>query len=173
MIHWTKSNSTCSSRKVSNHYVDRQSCDSVTSNTGFRCPYPSISCGSSDFGIEEAVAAEKKINQWLKQCTEAHSDCQISANIALPTCVLKGYGPKRVRLYVPGQEEKKQRYACFSHCWGGIIPLQTTSHTLRSFQDDDVPWNALPKTFRDAIDLIYRLGIKYIWIDSLCILQDN
>lgn len=31
----------------------------------------------------------------------------------------------------------------------------------------------LTKTFQDAISLVSRLGIEYIWIDSLCILQDS
>lgn len=31
----------------------------------------------------------------------------------------------------------------------------------------------LPKTFQDAIQVCYKLGIQYLWIDSLCIIQDD
>jgi len=37
----------------------------------------------------------------------------------------------------------------------------------------DIPWDALPKTFQDAIEVTRRLGISYLWIDSLCIIQDS
>jgi hypothetical protein len=36
-----------------------------------------------------------------------------------------------------------------------------------------IPLQDLPQTFRDAVDITRRLGISYIWIDSLCIIQDS
>ncbi len=36
-----------------------------------------------------------------------------------------------------------------------------------------IPWDTLPKTFQDAIMTADRLGCAYIWIDSLCIVQDG
>jgi hypothetical protein len=36
-----------------------------------------------------------------------------------------------------------------------------------------IPWNRLTKTFQDAIDICRRLGIFFLWVDSLCIIQDN
>jgi len=59
-----------------------------------------------------------------------------------------------------------------SHCWGTHQPVTTTTSNLEerllSIGLDD-----LPLTFRHAILLTQRLNIKYIWIDSLCILQDD
>lgn len=37
----------------------------------------------------------------------------------------------------------------------------------------DIPWASIPRTFQDAIDITRKLGLKYIWIDSLCIVQDD
>ncbi|KAF2122226.1 heterokaryon incompatibility protein-domain-containing protein [Lophiotrema nucula] len=37
----------------------------------------------------------------------------------------------------------------------------------------EIPWDSLPRTFQDALTLVHRLGIQYLWIDSLCILQNN
>ena len=37
----------------------------------------------------------------------------------------------------------------------------------------NIPWNQLSKTFQDAITITRKLGIQYIWIDSLCIVQDD
>ncbi|KAK8053194.1 heterokaryon incompatibility protein-domain-containing protein [Apiospora saccharicola] len=36
-----------------------------------------------------------------------------------------------------------------------------------------IPWDSLPRTFRDAIRLAQYLGSDYLWIDSLCIIQDS
>lgn len=36
-----------------------------------------------------------------------------------------------------------------------------------------IPWELLPTTFRDAIQVTKGLGIRYLWIDSLCIIQDD
>lgn len=42
-----------------------------------------------------------------------------------------------------------------------------------SMLSDTITLEHLPKTFIDAIDITRRLGVKYIWIDSLCIIQDD
>jgi hypothetical protein len=41
------------------------------------------------------------------------------------------------------------------------------------FEQDGIPWSTLSKTFREASILTRELGIGYIWIDSLCIVQDD
>ena len=60
--------------------------------------------------------------------------------------------------------DSSYQYIALSHCWALTNPLRTTArnlseHTLR------VPWNQLSLAIRQAVE--------YIWIDSLCILQDN
>lgn len=63
-------------------------------------------------------------------------------------------------------------YAALSYCWGKSRTFITTLSTLDArkvgFQVED-----LPKTCRDAILVARALGIQYIWIDSLCIVQDS
>lgn len=64
-------------------------------------------------------------------------------------------------------------YMTLSHCWGDPKhkPLTLTLDTLAPFKKG-IPWNTLPKTFADAIVFTRNMGIRYIWIDSLCIIQD-
>lgn len=63
-------------------------------------------------------------------------------------------------------------YVALSHCWGRHPLVTTTKNTLLSHKAG-VVWNQLSKTFQDAIILTRALGIDFIWIDSLCIVQDD
>lgn len=65
-------------------------------------------------------------------------------------------------------------YACLSHCWGGEQPLITTLNpdTFTQYKKK-IDWDILPRTFQDAIIVARRFGIQYLWIDSLCIIQDS
>ncbi|KAH6882009.1 heterokaryon incompatibility protein-domain-containing protein [Alternaria rosae] len=61
-----------------------------------------------------------------------------------------------------------------SHCWGdgeGII--RTTVTNFHDHSDEGIPVSILPATFRDAAKICQILGIFYLWIDSLCIIQDS
>jgi hypothetical protein len=65
-------------------------------------------------------------------------------------------------------------YAALSHCWGPSHkrPIMTT---LANYQDrkTSIPWPTIPKAYQDAILAVRELGLSYIWIDSLCIVQDD
>ncbi|KAH6678012.1 heterokaryon incompatibility protein-domain-containing protein, partial [Halenospora varia] len=63
-------------------------------------------------------------------------------------------------------------YMCLSHCWGTDKFLITTTKNL-SDHKQRIPWDSLPTTFQHAIGFTRRLGVRYIWIDSLCIVQDD
>lgn len=64
-------------------------------------------------------------------------------------------------------------YVCLSHRWGPSTPSCRTLKGNLADQKKMIEWNKLLKTFRDAALVTVRLGIKYIWIDSLCIVQDD
>ncbi|KAF2107346.1 heterokaryon incompatibility protein-domain-containing protein [Lophiotrema nucula] len=63
-------------------------------------------------------------------------------------------------------------YACLSHRWGNEGLIKTTKDNIGKHRNS-VSWEHLPKTFQDAITFTRRLGINFIWIDSLCIIQDD
>lgn len=65
------------------------------------------------------------------------------------------------------------RYATLSHCWGSNPEFTTlTSENFAQFCKG-IAINILPKSFCDAIMACNHLKLRYIWIDSLCILQDS
>lgn len=85
------------------------------------------------------------------------------------------------------------RYATLSHCWGPKTskpPLRTTSDNINHhfegisslikqylliqlIMKKGIPLDDLNLNFRDAVLISIKLGVQYIWIDSLCIIQDN
>jgi hypothetical protein len=146
----------------------------VLTQLGTSCPWPTIKPMTPNFGASDAVVAADQIRKWLKTCTEQHESgvCRaISMPQPLPTRLLELQGPQQVRLYTPSPDERGS-YVCLSHCWGGNVKLQTTSITKKGFEKQ-VKWEEIPRSFRHAIDMTWRLGLKYIWIDSLCIIQDS
>lgn len=119
---------------------------------------------SSKTSSEETFQA---IRTWLEGCVAGHS-----------ACVTRDFSPKRVLdvrfdRVVLLEDAVVSRYACLSHCWGPPPPpIRTVSENMQDFMSE-IPWEKLSKTFQDAVDICRRLDIAYIWIDSLCIIQDS
>jgi hypothetical protein len=74
-------------------------------------------------------------------------------------------------------KNKTLNYIALSHCWGVLAEAEkrkfcTTDKNIKARQNGfDI--SELPKTFRDAVRVSQNLGIRYLWIDSLCIIQWN
>ncbi|PLB42552.1 HET domain-containing protein [Aspergillus candidus] len=115
----------------------------------------------------------------LSDCQENHLECNLEErDWGLPTRVLD-LGDRvspltsDTRLYVTHREP--EAYVCLSHCWGsdgGSRPLETTVETLSEFEQG-ISYQNLPKTFQDAVVFTRKLGYRFLWIDSLCIVQDD
>jgi len=61
-----------------------------------------------------------------------------------------------------------------SHCWGGSLSAAHSTRTFNiTFRSAWIPISSLPTTFRHAIEITRRVGIRYLWIDALCIIQDS
>lgn len=119
---------------------------------------------------------------WLSNCLANHSECNFSVGdrIWFPTRLIDigsfefGAGSEPLlRLHILRDDGPPEgSYLTLSHCWGTADFMTLTRSNLESlkigFSVED-----LPKTFRDAIYIAKKLGIKYLWIDSLCIQQDS
>jgi len=112
------------------------------------------------------------VYRWFLDCLTEHKLCG-NPSQNLPTRVLDvGDEDQEPHLYETRKENAE--YTALSHCWGDAehIHLTTTRGTLED-RKRSIPLKALPKTFYDAVLLTRALGIRYLWIDSLCILQDD
>jgi hypothetical protein len=81
-----------------------------------------------------------------------------------------------IHLYEKRKENEAGLYVALSHCWGSPQvhepPLKTLQSNLKQMKQQ-IPWETLSKTFQDAVLITRALGIRFIWIDSLCIVQDD
>ncbi|KAK4154088.1 heterokaryon incompatibility protein-domain-containing protein [Chaetomidium leptoderma] len=115
---------------------------------------------------------------WLSECTEKHQKCRRNAtNKLLPARFIQfdqePSGQLQTRLYATTDSDQNVPYCALSHCWGGVtnIPLLKSSNIGEFMAGID--FASLPKSFRDAVIMAHTLGIEYIWIDSICIIQDS
>jgi len=67
---------------------------------------------------------------------------------------------------------RRGKYFTLSHCWGRQHLITTTTQNLEE-RKKGIPWPELSKTFQEAIQITREFGCQYLWIDSLCILQDS
>lgn len=114
---------------------------------------------------------------WLAECCKDHVDCRDLLEFELPRRLLDVEIPSKpriVRLVSALDLPTKSRadYAALSHCWGSFWPLQTKRDNLGSHVQE-IPESRLPQTFQDAVRTTRELGLRYLWIDSLCIVQDE
>jgi hypothetical protein len=63
-------------------------------------------------------------------------------------------------------------YAALSYCWGGFQQVTSTTAKLEQYQNR-LDFRSFPKTIHDALTVTRSLGIPYLWVDALCILQDD
>jgi hypothetical protein len=75
-----------------------------------------------------------------------------------------------VRLHVNAGGEVGE-YACLGDCWAGD-QLKTGSDTLEEVKTR-IPMHRLSSTVTDAVEAIRRPGLRYLWVDALCIVQDS
>ncbi|KAL8369579.1 hypothetical protein RB595_000079 [Gaeumannomyces hyphopodioides] len=66
----------------------------------------------------------------------------------------------------------KGHWVALSHCWGGKVDNVTVKANLDA-KKRAMPLDELPPSFRDAVIITRQLGMQYLWIDALCIIQDS
>ena len=118
------------------------------------------------------------IRWWIEDCVCNHLEyCAIHKNRTSrpPTrllCIQKSRTTFRVKLCLGSNSSLSTSYATLSHVWGSGSPIKLLSKNLLEFKQG-IPFVRLPPTFADAVQLTDALGLSYLWIDSLCIIQDD
>jgi hypothetical protein len=138
------------------------------------------------------------MRKWIQTCVDGHEKCQwgysrkeldlagpdvhegarlrakySEEDVELPTRVLDVQAfEDGVKLVEGSSVGGKGRFTALSHCWGRIKHFKTEQATYKQHLTK-INIHSLPKTFRDAIEVTRKLSIRYLWIDSICIIQDS
>ena len=109
---------------------------------------------------------------WLRDCQSTHEGCrQFQRQTKLPTRVLDvSTADEVVRLV--GTEGTEGTWAALSYCWGGKSSYMLRKDCLEDWSRR-MSVNGFPQTLRDAVLITRRLELRYLWIDALCIIQDD
>ncbi|KAF7552043.1 hypothetical protein G7Z17_g4595 [Cylindrodendrum hubeiense] len=120
-------------------------------------------------------AAMARARDWIDTCEREHAGCRAKGPTPLPTRVLEISGATMddisIRLYEGGSEGG--RYVALSYIWGDPKKQYTTDKSNLPAHKNNVPLESLPYTVAEAVMCTQQLGIKYLWVDSLCIVQDS
>lgn len=108
-----------------------------------------------------------------------HADCHrdVGLHNDWPSRVLRIAKEGTVAL-VDFETDMARQYAALSYCWGspgeltGNPPLRATVATIQALRDG-IQLNKLPRTIEQAVKVCIHLDIEYIWVDALCIIQDD
>jgi hypothetical protein len=140
-------------------------------------PWRDIGVGLEVGSSGLSVCTIRRAKSWLKSCLSCKGDhfrCK-------PYKEEESYLPARVidigtadedpiRLHISRHKETG-RYVALSHCWGAKKFSTTTQTSLQRYTKN-IPL-PLPRTFMDAVRVTRALGVRFLWIDSFCIIQDS
>lgn len=109
----------------------------------------------------------------LNTCSQEHDQCS-QDSLFLPTRVLdlgSSGTVQNIKIFEP-PSGTLGKYIALSYCWGdggGLKALRSNLYKLLRAVDED----ELPATIRDAVELARCLEVQYLWVDALCIIQDD
>lgn len=127
----------------------------------------------SHTGCESSFALAK---YWMATCEEGHQLCnstkRLTVETQLPTRVIAVGGESDPTVRLRLTMGRKGRYAALSYCWGKTSIIHTDNSNYTQHQSS-ISIAAMSRTFQDAIVATRRQNFPYLWINSLCIIQDS
>ncbi|KAM0714042.1 hypothetical protein Q7P37_011006 [Cladosporium fusiforme] len=132
---------------------------------------------SSDLGTQSWIAGRQVESRpdldlcpsWMAICASQHPACGDMTDQELPTRVIDIGEDELQEPRLMESHGRHGKWAALSYCWGGAPPLTTKETYIANLR----ALNDLPPLFRDAIIIARGLGLRYLWIDTLCIIQGD
>ncbi|KAK7434088.1 hypothetical protein Landi51_13681 [Colletotrichum acutatum] len=138
----------------------------------------SISKASALPQYVEHITSLAQAKSWIKDCKHEHTKCDmIETNSKwYPTRLIDIGPPEKLgdvcRMVNTGEEAIEGPYLTLSHCWGDTKSLVLTkNNAVQLFEG--IPSDDLPLLYSNAVFVAHIIGIRYLWIDALCIIQEG
>ena len=118
------------------------------------------------------------MRDWIDTCCSQHgSRCQIAQDPRFDLMISQAFfgviDVEEMRLV---RLPPHKRYVALSYTWGGELPYRALRENVRKMQEPrgiKKIFGKLPKTLQDSIDLVRDLGERFLWVDSICIVQNS
>ncbi|KAJ8506963.1 hypothetical protein ONZ45_g10616 [Pleurotus djamor] len=117
-----------------------------------------------------SARASNLSKECLANCVATHLDCPQPVQHPLPTRLIDCSDPRHPKLVATGGG--LGNYAALSYVWGGPQVQSTKRSNLHAYLQS-LHLASLPQTIVDAISVTHQIGLAYLWVDSLCIIQDD
>ncbi|KAF2122962.1 heterokaryon incompatibility protein-domain-containing protein [Lophiotrema nucula] len=130
--------------------------------------WPSLACVEELPVTLDSDEAYSFIKDNLKTCLDSHPHCRRIGEARTPTRLLKVTGDRIALL----EHLQHVQYAALSYSWGGNQELKLTSETKKELLGG-IALARLPAVMQDTVEVMKSLGLQYVWIDALCIMQDS
>ncbi|KAI1207251.1 HET-domain-containing protein [Annulohypoxylon truncatum] len=127
-----------------------------------------------DIDLPDSETAWNYLRNCLKICTETHNICKQKPSLPPPKRLIDVglVGDGLVKLHETSLSDSWQYYVALSYCWGDAKFLVTKNENIESLREG-ISLKQLPETIRDAIHITRKLGLRYLWVDALCIIQPD
>lgn len=130
------------------------------------------------FGIQvsqDILSSEHicRVRKWWDECSN-HPECQRhGVTTRLPTRLLQISNEEPQKVTVHLTEGRRAEYACLSYCWGNGPQVRALKSNISDLTTKGILLDELQTTVSDAVKLCKALGIHFLWVDALCIIQDD
>jgi hypothetical protein len=125
--------------------------------------------------VDSKTAALDRLREWLHVCENTHLKLpdHVRRSLKLGITVLRVIDTEENRIC---EVETSCPYVCLSYVWGPPIanPILLTTKTKTQMETIDglVDFD-IPPTIKDAMRVTRDIGLRYVWVDALCIVQDD
>lgn len=113
----------------------------------------------------------------LAICRKEHPECRasgIDGSPEMPTRVLDvGSSSGSTKLVLARARDLREPYLALSYCWGEVVHPTMLNDSNTSAFLEFIDEDTLTAAHRECITIARQLGIRYVWIDALCIIQGN
>ncbi|KAF5710897.1 pisatin demethylase cytochrome P450 [Fusarium mundagurra] len=107
--------------------------------------------------------------KWAHECLQNHTSCASPSVGFMPTRIIKIFDSgKRIEIV---ERNSPAAYAVLSYCWGGPQRITLSKARVKNGQLS-FDTSTLPQTLQDAVRVCGELGLSFLWVDALCIIQD-
>lgn len=122
----------------------------------------------TDYTSQETFS---ELRDWLEHCSQHHEACRSQHSSKLPSRLIQIEETGQIKLVVT-DIRCEYKYVALSYCWGhGQEGLTSKENIARRLQGLDI--SALPQAIRDAIHVTSQLNLCYLWVDAVCIVQND